>query len=161
MANAMYKIISLNSNKVLDVNGGSLQNGAQIIQHDWWGGPNQIWFFDRQGTINLSRDIQHPDSPDFEVYKIRSLSSNKVLDVNGASLADGTPVIQQDWWGGANQLWYFCPIDNAGTFLLKSVLSTKVLDVNGASKGNGAILIEQAEHRGPNQRWRREQVQFP
>lgn len=154
-----YKIISVNSGKVLNVSGASLQNGAPIIQYDWVeGASNEIWYFDKQGTINLSKDPLHPDGPIFEVYKIRSHLSGKVLDVSGASITS-TEVIQFDWWGGANQLWYFCPIDAAGTFLLKSALSTKVLDVNGASQANGAKMIVHEEHRGPNQLWRREQVQ--
>ena len=37
---------------------------------------------------------------------IRSVLDNKCLDVAGASLQNGAPVIVWDCWCGANQRWY-------------------------------------------------------
>ena len=37
------KLVAKHSGKVLDVNGLSTANGAEIIQWDWWGGQNQQW----------------------------------------------------------------------------------------------------------------------
>ena len=40
-----YRIMSVNSCKVLDVSGASTDDGAQIIQYEWNGGDNQKWSF--------------------------------------------------------------------------------------------------------------------
>jgi alpha-L-fucosidase len=37
------RIVSVKSGEVLDVNGGSSADGAQLIQWPYHGGPNQRW----------------------------------------------------------------------------------------------------------------------
>ena len=40
-----YRIVAVHSGKVLDVQGISTANGANIQQWDWVGGFNQLWRF--------------------------------------------------------------------------------------------------------------------
>lgn len=84
-----FRIVAEHSGKVLDVSGGSLENGAPVIQWDWHGGPNQLF--------NLERV---PGG-----YLFRVLHSKKVLDVRGASQNQGTQLVQWDFHGGPNQIF--------------------------------------------------------
>jgi len=144
----IYRVVSVKSGKVLDVAGGSLINGANIQQWDWWGGPNQKWSFDHLGNIS-GRDV----------YSIICQASFKALDltVAGNVLDNGVNVQQWDWWGAANQLWYLIPVGD-GSNKIQSVLSWKVLDVTGQSMDNGANIQVWDDWNGPNQHWRLEEV---
>ncbi len=81
---------SLHSLMVLDVNGGSHDNGAAIIQWDMHGGDMQRFRIEPLG------DGQ---------FALRAVHSGKVLDVSGWSTDNGAPIQQWDWHGGNNQLW--------------------------------------------------------
>src|SRR5436190_2134323 len=95
LGNQLYKIVNFNSGMVLDVAGGSTAEGAKIVQWPWNGGPNQIW-----RAIPFSTWGGDPNT-----FLIISSASGKVLDVNGASKADGASLIQWTWNGGLNQIW--------------------------------------------------------
>jgi hypothetical protein len=73
--------------------------------------------------------------------------------VQGASRANGAPIIQWEYWGGDNQK--FKP-EPAGGGLCKLVVrhSGKALDISGASTANGAPLIQWEWWGGDNQKWR-------
>jgi hypothetical protein len=75
-----------------------------------------------------------------------------VLDVEGASAADGARIIQWEPNGGANQRWRFEPVGQ-NRFRIVSVATGKVLDVQSASPANGAQLIQWPWNGGPNQQW--------
>jgi len=76
---------------VLDVEGGSLENGAPIIQSENHGRDTQRWFISQR----LSGGF----------VKIMSLASEKVLDVEGGSLEDGAPIIQFEDNDSSSQQW--------------------------------------------------------
>lgn len=108
--NCFYKIRSVNSGKLLDVNGASMADGAQIIQYHDNGGQNQVW-----DLISTGQYANYGQNNNNEVFKIVSANSGKLLDVNGASMADGAPIIQYYDNGGQNQLWSLIPVNN-GSF---------------------------------------------
>jgi hypothetical protein len=85
-------------------------------------------------------------------YAVISVHSGKALDVEGASLADGAPIIQWPWHGGANQQWRV-EANGDGTVRLVSVHSGKVVDVTGISHADGAPVIQWPWNGGANQRW--------
>ena len=93
--NAVYRIVSKSSGKVLDVPG--LADGAPIVQYTDHGRTNQQW-----------RLV--PVSP--KVYKIVSIASDKVLDVPGAVGADGVQIQQYTDDGGTNQWWQLASINH-------------------------------------------------
>jgi hypothetical protein len=130
-------LFARHSGKVLDVSGISLDNGAPVIQWDWWGGDNQRWRLEAVGDGYVRAVAQH---------------SGKVLDVSGISPDNGAPVIQWDWWGGDNQRWRFEPVAD-GVNRLVAKHSGKVLDVSGISRDNGAPVIQWDWWGGDNQRW--------
>lgn len=136
-AGAYYKIINKNSNKSLDVNGGSTANGGTIIQWDYWGGNNQQWSFGILGN---------------GYFDINNRNSNKVLDVSGESTAAGASVIQWDYAGGANQQWQIIDI-GFGYYKIINKNSGLSLDVNGQSTSNGGNIIQWYWNSGANQQW--------
>ena len=87
-----------------------------------------------------------------ETVRIVNRRSGKVLDVNGASTADGATIIQWPWTGAANQQWRLLP-NFDGSFSLLSVHSGRVLDSPGGSS-QGAALIQWTGNSSTNQWWR-------
>ncbi|MFB9235595.1 ricin-type beta-trefoil lectin domain protein [Plantactinospora siamensis] len=77
---------------------------------------------------------------------IRGAGSNRCLDVNGASQADGAVVQIWDCNGGANQQW------TATSSNQLTVYGNKCLDVPGTSNGSRARIM--SCNGGSNQQWR-------
>lgn len=86
-----YTFVNAKDNRCLDVNGGSRDNGAQVLQWDCHGGPNQQWQLRRDG----------------DGYNIVSVNSGKCIGIDSGNPAAGTPARQWDCDGSANQRWQF------------------------------------------------------
>ena len=84
---------------------------------------------------------------------VTAVHSGKLLDVAGASTADGAAVIQWAGHGGSNQRWRLMPAAD-GAFTIVAVHSGKLLDVEAGSQADGARVIQWTAHGGPNQLWR-------
>jgi hypothetical protein len=87
-------------------------------------------------------------------HTVTSVNSGKCLDVTGASLSDGTQVIQ--WTCGAgkpNQQWQLVPVTGSNAVQLVSVNSGKCLDVTGGSTADGAEVIQWTCGPQANQQW--------
>jgi ricin-type beta-trefoil lectin protein/centrosomal CEP192-like protein/HYDIN/CFA65/VesB family protein len=87
-----------------------------------------------------------------QLLEIVSKSSGKALDVTGASLNNGTPIIQWDYWGGDNQKWYLVDLGN-GYYKIQNKLSGKVLDMTDFSLSDGGLLQQWEYWGGDNQQW--------
>ena len=74
-----YVITSVNSNKVLDVENNSDENGALIQQYEYNENNNQIWY------------IRYIDD---KYFYIESKNSGKVIDVKNQDTQNGTTVYQ-------------------------------------------------------------------
>ncbi len=85
-------------------------------------------------------------------YKLTNRNSGKVLDVSGASTANGATIIQNTANGGANQQWSETAV-SGGYIKFVNRNSGKVLDVSGASTANGASVIQYTDNGGTNQEW--------
>jgi len=72
---------------------------------------------------------------------IVSVNSAKLVDVAGASLADGAGAVQWSANGGTNQQWRLLPL-NADIVVIQSLKSGHVLDVAGASTADGAPVVQ-------------------
>lgn len=132
-----YKCVSARSGKVVDVSGGSMADGAAVIQWRDTGAANQQWMF--QSTVD-------------GYHTITCVRSGKVLDVAGSSLADGARVVQASADGRASQQWQLRP-ESGGVFVVVNRHSGKVLDVGGGSTADGVALIQYRDTGGSNQRW--------
>jgi hypothetical protein len=126
------------SGKYLDVNGGSLANGANIHQWTLHRGPNQQFTFRRWSD---------------DLYWIQIQSSKSALDVAGASLQNGGNVHQWEFVRGDNQLFRVVPAGNGYVFI-ECAQSGKYLDVSGYSVNDGANIHQWEFHGGDNQQFR-------
>ncbi|MDQ2075132.1 family 43 glycosylhydrolase [Marinimicrobium sp. ABcell2] len=132
----MYSFTSRHSGKALEVAYASTDNGANIVQYDYFGGLHQNWYVIDQGTGN---------------YSLINAGSLKSMDVWEASTSAGANIAQWDYWGGAGQRWSLNPVGNYVE--VQSDLSGHVLDVSGWSSENQANITQWHPTGGENQQW--------
>ncbi|WP_254878458.1 RICIN domain-containing protein [Streptomyces sp. NA04227] len=85
-------------------------------------------------------------------YKLVNAHTGKVLDASGGGTADGTPVVQWDDNGGANQRWRLTPAGD-GYYTVTGAASGKVLDVPGNTPVPGTPLHLWQGNGGTGQQW--------
>ncbi|MDB5104364.1 MAG: hypothetical protein JWP91_2053 [Fibrobacteres bacterium] len=121
--NGIYAVTNRNSSKCVEVSGGSVANGAVVIQNECDGSRAQKWELTLAGA---------------NVYKLKNVNSGKVLDVTGAGSTND--VQQWDDVNGAAQQWRVLPAAT-GYFTLNATSDvSECLDIFGVSKANGATL---------------------
>jgi hypothetical protein len=132
---------NFHSNKCLGVNGGSMANGAKVVQYTCNGAADQEWY-----TIPLG-DGGH--------YQVRNgANSSKCLAVPGGSFAQNTQLVIWDcgvgsldqYWTGALTAQYDC-------FALFNYNSGLVVGVSGAALTNTAPVVQFAWLTHPDQIW--------
>jgi glucose/arabinose dehydrogenase len=139
IAGRTWTVAAQHSGKLIDVNGVSTADGAQIVQWTATGGNNQKW--------------QAVDAGGGAVY-LKALHSNKCLDVTGGSTAQGA-FLQQTTCNNTNQQKFTAtPTGTTGVYTVRNVPSGLCIDVNGASTADGARLLQWSCHSGTNQQWR-------
>lgn len=134
-----FTIESKDSGLVLDVPGGSADNGVQLQQWERNDTPAQQF---RLEPISGG------------LYKIINVGSSKALEVDINRLADdGAKVQQAAFEGKPRQLWVIAETEE-GYYKIVNYASNKVLDVSGFSKESGGLILQWADSGGANQRWR-------
>lgn len=140
-----YNLVARHSGKCLDINGSSLDEGAQLLQWDCTGAANQIFTLVPTGG---------------DYYQIVALHSNKCLDVDTSEGNDhnGAEVRQMTYTGADNQQFR---LEDAGDgyFKIKAKHSELVLDVYGKSTENGAKIVQWTDGRSTNQAFELRQVE--
>ncbi|MDR0500677.1 MAG: RICIN domain-containing protein [Coriobacteriales bacterium] len=141
--NGTFTLVSkLSQNFCLNISGGSSANGAKVILWPVSGGNNERF------RINVySAQLTGGNK------NIVSVSSLKLFDINGASMAAGAQTIIWPQHGGANQVFNFSYEASSGYYVIKCVKSGLLLDVNGGSMAAGANVIQWGSNGGFNQRW--------
>lgn len=135
-----YKIINLQSNKAIDVSGGSYSAGAPIIQWPFTSGDNQLWKIETVGNLASGQ------------YKLTNKRSSLVLDVSGAVATDGALITQSYYTGANNQKWNI-QFMGKGLYKITNGASGKSLDVSGSSLLDSAGIV-QFPYTGDNdQQW--------
>lgn len=137
-----YKIVNKKSDKVLEVSGESVDEGANVIQWEDNNAEHQQW-----------RLVEVDEGE----YFIVNRKSKKVLDIMSESTDNGATAIQWLCAGGDNQLWKLEEIGN-GLVKIISVGSDKALDVLDGSTDNGGDVIQWEYWGGDNQQWQIIQV---
>jgi hypothetical protein len=92
-------------------------------------------------------------------FVMKSVSSGKCLDVSGASLDSGAPIVQWDCQGRTNQQWKFHYVATGNIHEIISVNSSKCMDVKGASLSNLAPVVQWGCSGGNNQHWQLTEVE--
>lgn len=85
-------------------------------------------------------------------YKIIAKHSGKGLDVTANSTANGAPIQQWNYSGGANQKFIINDV-GSGYYNIVNVGSGKCLDVTNASTSNNAAIQQWGYSGGTNQQW--------
>jgi uncharacterized protein (DUF1800 family) len=85
-------------------------------------------------------------------FQIVARHSGKCLDVSGASLNAGAPVIQSDCGTALNQQWSFESVAG-GDYRITVRHSADVLGVSGASLADGAPVVQSTPNGGQDQLW--------
>nr|WP_062335063.1 RICIN domain-containing protein [Herbidospora sakaeratensis] len=122
------QIVGGQSNRCVDIAGGSTANNAQAQLYDCGSGTNQRF--------------THTSGKQLQVY------GNKCLDASGQGTANGTQVIIWDCNGQTNQQWN---VNANGT--ITGVQSGLCLDASGGGTANGTRIILWSCNGGPNQQW--------
>jgi len=124
VTNGLYKIVNLNSQKVLDVMNYGTTNGSTVQQYGYGGGSNQQWNVTYLGN---------------GYYSIVGLQSRLALSVSGSSTNSGAAI--QVWTNTyiPSQIWQL-EVTGGGYYVLINKNSGDALDVPGASTGNGVAL---------------------
>jgi Endoglucanase len=86
-------------------------------------------------------------------YSIKAVNSGKVLDITGASTADGAIVEQYTNYNSNNQKFIITDV-GGGYYRISPVSSSsKALDVSGASTADGASIVQWTYNGGTNQQF--------
>ncbi|MFD3498741.1 alpha-L-fucosidase [Streptomyces sp. NPDC058678] len=120
---------------------------ARYVRVTVTGLPSGVW-----ASIRNLEVYDRPFTADLGTFRLVNRKSGKVLEVSGASSADGAAVIQWPSTGGTNQQWKLLP-NTDGSYRLSNVRSGKVLDSPSGS-AQGAALDQWTDTDSSNQWWK-------
>ncbi len=126
---------SVDKNYVLDIQGGSKKDGAQMIVYKRNGGANQKYQFALQSD---------------GTYAIRSVNSKKWLTVDSKS----NKYVQQWSWKGTDAQKWRITVDSSNRVTFVNVATNKCFDVQGGKTKNSAKMIVWQYNGGKNQKWK-------
>ncbi|MFB7587096.1 RICIN domain-containing protein [Streptomyces sp. NPDC056169] len=129
---AAYRLTHVKSGKALSVSGGALvlaSSGSSTAQQ---------WIRSTTGDGHST---------------LINSATGKLLDVTGASTADGAPVGVYQPTTGGNQSWTFAGTAPDVWKTLSLRHSSQCLDVVNASTGDGAAVVQYGCNTGTNQQW--------
>ena len=138
----VYRLVSKNSGRVLDVDKCALEAGANVQQYEWLGGDCQRWALAPLGD---------------GYYKITSQNSGQVLSIAGGTPDNLGNAEQAAWQNQDYQKWR---IEQVGGLYYRLVnkKSGKVLDVDKCSTENFGNVQQYEWLGGDCQRWALEAV---
>ncbi len=140
-----YTLVNRQSGKVMEVAGGSSENGANIQQADPSYATHQSWLVDP-----VAKSI----GGDWSYYTVKPFHNTlKTGDVWDWNLDAGADVRLYDYAGGSNQQWILEYVED-GYFYLRSRYSGKYLEVAGGASENGANVQLGDGPGGHQQQWR-------
>jgi hypothetical protein len=139
-AGAYYQLVNRNSGMVLGVNGGSLANGAQLVQWASTGAADQAWHVTTTSGVT----------------KFGNRGSGQVLGIWQAGTANGNDAVQWLDTGSADQQWTL--VADGAYYKIKNVNSGLLLSVLGGSTTEGADIVQWADVGSLDQQWTLTQV---
>ncbi|GHE39818.1 RICIN domain-containing protein [Streptomyces capitiformicae] len=136
---AYYRLVSVRSGKVLDVNGFSTADGTRIQQWTDQNTANQQWRLKSKGN---------------GYYELVNRNSGKVLGIAGNSTARGAAAEQQTDSSSTSQEWRISDVSGSDAVTFTSRRSGQVLDVSRGSTAQGAAVIQYPGKGSANQQWK-------
>lgn len=168
-----YQLVNVASGKCLDVEARSNAPGARITQYRCTGAENQAFRLGRGGagntpvarpTVTLppalvpAAPAVRPPGRSLYTGMIHSRATDKCVDVERASTADGANIFQWSCNPSAAQIWDVVDLGrNEIAFVAQA--SNKVMDVQGGDRRSGADVRQYSWNGGPTQRWRMENAE--
>ncbi|WP_371645568.1 RICIN domain-containing protein [Streptomyces sp. NBC_00597] len=137
--NAYYRLISVRSGKVIDVNAFSTADGTRIQQWTDQNTANQQWRLRPTGD---------------GYYELVNRNSGKVLGIAGNSTAQAAAAEQQTDSSSTSQEWRIDDVSGSDAVTFTSRGSGQVLDVSGGSTADGAGVIQYPGKGSTNQQWK-------
>lgn len=139
LSNGTYTFRNAFSGNVLEVPGSRPDNGTQLDQWPYNGGPNQQWQLTDLGC---------------GLYKMVNAATGKSIDVNGQSLADGAVVDEWDYTGGANEQFFITETaPGSKTYRIDNLNSLASLDDPGYATAAGTGVDQYLFDGGSNVEW--------
>ncbi len=132
----VFEIQNAYSGLALDVSGGSMSNGATILQWPYQGNSNQLWNF-------------IPTSGGY--YQIKNANSALDVNVTGASTANGAAIVQWPFGSGGNDQWLPVRIAD-GSYVFYNRVSGLLLDDPGGTTW-GVQFDQWGANGGSNQKF--------
>ena len=178
-AGGTVQLVSVGSGKCLDVSGRSTAPGARLTQYRCTGADNQTFRLNRTGAQTIGDSSGGygrpgvvvvppvPVSPPIGVRPagrvlytgmIHSRATDKCVDVERASTADGANIFQWSCNATAAQIWDVVDLGRNEIAFVAQV-SNKVMDVQGGDRRSAADVRQYSWNNGPTQRWRMENVE--
>jgi hypothetical protein len=173
-----YQVVNVGSGKCLDVVARSTSPGAPIAQYRCTGADNQQFRLSRVGqgggpdgrpgvavvppavvavAPNNAPGVR-PPGRSLYTGMIHSRATDKCVDVERASLADGANIFQWSCNATAAQIWDVVDLGrNEVAFVAQA--SNKVMDVQGGDRRSGADVRQYSWNGAPSQRWRMENAE--
>ncbi|MEU6668088.1 RICIN domain-containing protein [Streptomyces sp. NPDC046727] len=136
---AYYRLVSVRSGKVMDVNGFSTVDGTRIQQWTDQNTANQQWRLKPTGD---------------GYYELVNRNSGKVLGTAGNSTAKGAGVEQQTDSSSTSQEWRIEEASGSGAVTFTSRRSSQLLDVSGGSTADGAAVVQYPSSGSASQQWK-------
>ena len=146
------QILSLHSGKSIDVEGGNIASGTNVLQWTDTDARNQQWVIESDSGSMVFDGVTYP------TYAIRPAANQQLaLDAAGSDPVMGANVSVYSENGGRNQRWAFVPMPlfaSGGIYEIRSMLKTSMaIDVSGASAARGANVVIWGAHGGNNQKF--------
>jgi hypothetical protein len=139
-----YVVVNRNSGKVMEVEAGYTNPGANVRQNNNIGATYQQW--------NVT-PVDSRIGGDFSYFTFTAVHSGKAADVYNWSLDNGGNIDAWDDTKSALQQWYLEYVED-GWFYIRSRFSAKCLEVANASTAAGANIQQWDKDGGTNQQWR-------
>lgn len=139
VSNGIYKLVSaINSRYVMDVNGGSLSDCANVQLYE-----------DNGSNAQKFELIRQADG----YYVIKNVNSGKVLDCDGGGRAEGTNIQQYTSNSTAAQRWKITGVGN-GYYTLTCKCNGLLADAAGGRGANGTNIQMYAANGSAAQKWK-------
>lgn len=181
-AGGAVQVVNVGSGKCLDVIARSTAPGTPIAQYRCTGADNQLFRLSRAGTQAGGQGAEpwrpgavvppglvpiapnqgsgvRPPGRTLYTGMIHSRATDKCVDVERASLADGANIFQWSCNATVAQIWDVVDLGrNEVAFVLQA--SNKVMDVQGGDRRSGADVRQYSWTGTPTQRWRMENAEL-
>ncbi|QRK88020.1 RICIN domain-containing protein [Saccharopolyspora erythraea] len=181
LPNTQYRLVAEHSGKVLTIANGSIGDGSNVVQWDWYGGNEQRFRIEptTDGRVRIvashsGKALSVKDAATANGAQIVQMSahgganqafrllgaritakhSGRALDIEGNLMTDRARLTQWDWHGGNNQRFRLEPLGDVGTYRIVVESNGRVLDVLNASTDDGATVVQFPWHGGSHQRFR-------